>query len=122
MREDNIKIFVKEISKDDFFDFFDNVDIEQYLDERDSDPFDSIWINNFNRVKALVFSKEQLETINEIREMCFKSALRATGDSDLASYITDDIEIIIKDMIYDNNNEWTITDLWASYKNKKLPC
>lgn len=121
MSNEKISDLNKKVSEQVFFEFLNSFDINDYLDSRDTTPFDLIWMENFNRVERLNFTDGQLDEINKIRENCYKSVLRATGNSELASYVVDDFEIICKDIIHDNLNEWTIVQLLGSYENKTLP-
>lgn len=121
MRNEKISDLNEKLSEEAFFEFLNNFDIDKYLDTRDTTPFDLIWMENLNRVERLNFTDGQLDEIDKIRGNCYKSVLRATGNCELASYVVDDFEVICKDIIHDNLNEWTTVKLLGSYENKLLP-
>lgn len=120
--KNNILIYIdSELSNPCFFDFLKKISIDDVLDSRDADPFDALWVGNFNRLEAITFSKEDVEFINRLREKSFKNSFRVINDSEISSRISDDIELIAKDMIIGNVNEWPVTNLWASYKKGEFP-
>ncbi|ACZ76343.1 conserved hypothetical protein [Dickeya parazeae Ech586] len=109
------------LSSPSFFDFLKNLDVDNALDSRDSKTFDSEWMNNFNRLEKEVFSKDDLDFIDILREKSFKLSFKIIKESEIASRISDDIEIIAKDILKGNTNGWPINYLWQSYKNGKFP-
>ncbi|VVM43637.1 hypothetical protein PS664_00421 [Pseudomonas fluorescens] len=111
------------LSKSDFFDFLQGLDIDEALDSRDEDPFDSAWMDDFNAVEAQKskFSKDDLSFIDTLRELSFKRALRASGDSEVSARVSDDIELIAKSFLLHKEDSWSVQCLWQSYKNRKFP-
>ncbi|WP_033569056.1 hypothetical protein [Dickeya undicola] len=109
------------LSSPSFFDFLKNLDVDNALDSRDSKTFDSEWMNNFNRLEKEVFSKDDLDFIDILREKSFKLSFKIIKEPEISSRISDDIEIIAKDILKGNANGWPINYLWQSYKNGKFP-
>ncbi|OSN10546.1 hypothetical protein AU512_08150 [Lonsdalea iberica] len=109
------------LSSPSFFDFLEKLDVDNALNLRDSNPFDSEWMNNFNRLEKESFNKDDLDFIDILREKPFKSSFGIINDHEIASRILDDIEIIAKDILMGNTNGWPAKYLWRSYKNKKFP-
>lgn len=120
--ENNIIICIdNELSNPCFFDFLKKISIDDVLDSRESDPFDTPWMESFNRLEVITFSKEDVEFIDKLREKSFKKSFRVINNPEISSRISDDIELIAKDMIIGNVNEWPVTNLWASYKKGEFP-
>lgn len=111
------------LSKSNFFDFLQGLDSDEALDSRDEDPFDSAWMDDFNAVEAEKgkLSKDDLSFIDTLRELSFKSAFRASGDSEISARVSDDIELIAKNFLLHKEDSWSIQTLWQSYKNQKFP-
>tara|TARA_Y100000296_G_C5158244_1_gene250371 strand:+ start:535 stop:951 length:417 start_codon:yes stop_codon:yes gene_type:complete len=106
------------------FEFLSGVDCESLLDDRDSDPFDSKWVEEFKIVSDIFSSKyktkEDEERIERIREIVFKMVSTITGGGEIASYISDDFELIAKAAFIDYDSSW-VGALLESYMNFKIP-
>lgn len=111
------------LSKSDFFDFLQGLESDEALDSRDEDPFDSAWMDDFNAVEAEKgkLSKDDLSFIDSLRELAFKGAFRASGDSEVSARVSDDIELIAKSFLLHKEDSWSIQALWQSYKSQKFP-
>lgn len=117
LNTNKLKWLDDEISTEGFWNFLDSIDVDEFFDLRDSDSFDSQWIKNFKRLKKEKFSEEYINFINLLREKAFKFAYRVCQNSEIASYISDDIELVSKDMLLGNEDKWTIVYLWNYYKS-----
>ncbi len=113
-------IFIK-ISVPSFFGFLKNLDIDKYLDARDEDPFDSQWMDNFNRLENESFDENDLNIINKIREYSFKESFRVFGSEEISARISDDFELIAKDLALNEKNSWPVNYLWKSYEAGSFP-
>ena len=109
------------VSAPSFFDFLKNLEVDEALDVRDEDPFDSQWIDNFNRLEKEIFDKKDIEFINKIRECVFKEYFKATGNHEISARISDDFELIAKDLALNNKDSWPVNYLWGSYQNGVFP-
>ena len=113
-------IFIK-ISVASFFDFLEKIDIDESLDARDEDPFDSQWMDNFNRLENESFDKDDLNIMNKIREYVFKESFRVVGSDEISARISDDFELIAKDLVLNEKNSWPVNYLWKSYEAGIFP-
>ncbi|MEJ5114937.1 hypothetical protein [Erwinia billingiae] len=104
-----------------FFDFLKKLDIDESLDARDGDPFDSQWMDNFNRLEKNIFDEKDFEIINKIRECVFKQSLKVIGSHEISGRISDDFEIIAKDFALEQIDHWPVSYLWKSYQNSIFP-
>ncbi len=103
---------------------FDSIDLDTILDCRDLPPFDSNWVKCYNEIEnELVknpLSNEDLSTIDIIREKAFKAVSSLTSQHEIASYISDDFDLIAKSMALSSNNAFA-TVLYKSYCDGKIP-
>lgn len=94
-------------------DSFNNINVNDFLDERDEDPFDGDWVNAFNEVKkqfeTLHPERSAIDKIDKIRELAFRSAFSGSNSSDLAGYVSDDFELISKAIVINSDNKWVTT-------------
>ncbi|AQQ39411.1 MULTISPECIES: hypothetical protein [Burkholderia] len=111
-----------EISKPGFFDFFTGLDSDDVLDKRDAASFDDLWMQSFNDVDGLALSADDKNFLDSIREKVFKLSFRASGNSDIAGRVSDDIELISKSMLAGKSDSWPIKVLWDVYKKGGFPC
>ncbi len=95
--------------------FFKNLVIDDFLDRRDSNAFDTRWISDSNKLNNINFSTEDLAYIAQLREITFKFIDQITMNTELAAYLSDDIELIAKSIITEQKNSWAIQQLWKCY-------
>lgn len=95
-------------------------EINAYLDYRDSAPFDTQWVESFNELENQNYSKTLLKQITENQEKVFKGVYKATYSSELASYLSDDVEFIIKAEFVNSQNIF-VKKLIQHYLAEKLP-
>jgi hypothetical protein len=99
-----------------FFDF----DHDEALDKRDQDPFDTEWVRAHRNVKDTPVSAAQEELLLEIRKAAFLGTMEATDNSDLAGYISDDLDLLARGLLADAADPW-LNRLWAHYCEDKFP-
>lgn len=109
------------ISSGAFFVFLNKVSVDDALDMRDSEPFDSKWMSNFKRLEKVSISNEEKELVNSVREKAFKLSFQVIGESEISSCVSDDFELIAKDILLGNKDSWTITYLWSLYRKGIFP-
>ncbi len=92
--------------------------IDNILDARDADPFDSEWM----RVHKLV-AQHQLHAspaVEALRESSFKRAFAITGSPNACGYIADDFGLIADALRAVVSTPW-LSALTASYASGDLP-
>lgn len=108
------------IRTDGFFEkvFFVEGDWDSELDARESSAFDAAW----NASYETLHKKDPTEsaTIRNIREYAFKQTFRLTQNSELASYVSDDLGLIAKAFDSKLANAF-VSRLWSSYFKGQFP-
>ncbi len=102
-------------------DFFDNHDLDDLLDMRDDEEFDSEWMRTYDILNRVEMDEKQKKTIDSIREMSFLMAYNLSGDSDVASCVSDDFELICKAYVIGYDDNW-LNSLIMSYAKGEFPC
>lgn len=97
---------------------------DDLLDARDAEAFAGPWTEADAFATAL-FSKlpdEKRETarVDKIRAYVFKRVYQETQVSDLASYVSDDIDLILKHLLGNMQNGW-VNGLWLFYQAAGIP-
>ncbi|MCA8106050.1 hypothetical protein SB394_13580 [Burkholderia sp. BCCIQ04A] len=110
-----------EISKPGFFDFFTGMDFDGLLEKRDAASFGDLWVQAFSEVDGLDLVVGDRKFLDFIREKAFKLSFRASGNSDIAGRVSDDVELITKSMLAGKSDSWPVRVLWGSYKNRDFP-
>lgn len=103
--------------------FFENVfhadgNWDAELDARDSSAFDAAWNSSYERLHQI--DPTESTTIRDIREYAFKQTFRLTQNSELASYVSDDLGLIAKAFDSKLANAF-VNRLWNSYLQGKFP-
>lgn len=100
-------------------------DWDAILDERDKNPdFESAWRKCFDEIeraweKAAVSSEVSL-MIETIRCEVFLDVSRATNQHEIASYVSDDFDIIARSSVLKWNDSF-IEHLWNTYQSGEIP-
>ena len=97
-------------------------EIINYLDYRDTSPFDEKWVKSYENVNSIKSNKDESFLNNEknLREKVFKNVARITNNYELAEYISDDAGLISSDY-YFNTNDKFIKERYSYYKVGELP-
>ena len=99
-------------------------DLDDVLDERDETEFEKPWLDCSERIKAAWESNPVDEmtttTMDEIRKESFLAVSRATQQHEIASYVSDDFELISKSIALDLNDPYA-TELLETYRSGKIP-
>ena len=97
--------------------------IDDILDNRDNDPFDSEWCRVCGEIEALKteenYKKENEAEFLEISRKVFK-ILESNNCGELSSYVSDDFGMIYDSLILGYKDEW-LDKLINAYENKKIP-
>ena len=103
---------------------FDAVDYNALLDARDADEFSIPWADAWDLATkafdASTTNQKIKERLDSVREHIFKRIYNLTQNSDLASYISDDFDLIIKCLATNTQNAW-VNALWLTYKEGGIP-
>lgn len=112
----NIQKIVTNIKKIDY----SAIDIDQFLDNRDIEEFDREWCNIYNQIDRDNIPEEVMLQSDQYREEVFLKVDEMTGGSELAEYISDDIELLLFADYQNISNEWFLKFV-AKYENGELP-
>ena len=100
---------------------FENCDLEELLDMRDDEEFDSEWMRVYDALNEFEIGDFEKKKIDNIREKSFLKSYNVSGLGDIASCVSDDFEIICKAYLTNYNDMW-VNSLIMSYVNGKFPC
>ena len=98
----------------------DNETIDEILDSRDSNEFESDWLKVSQTLEKKRFSADNVAAIENIRQIAYKKTFDSTNHSELAAYVADDFEMIAKSLLADYNDEW-LNVLFLSYLHGLFP-
>lgn len=99
---------------------FAELDVDDYLAEREDDEFSGQWMQAFERVQGSG-TEAEAEDIRSGREMAYKQVFSLTGDPDLAGYVSDDIGLICTALAGDEVHDGFVHTLQESYLSGRLP-
>lgn len=97
-----------------------SIDVETFLDERDSNEFEEQWLNIYNQIDDKYIPEEVKKTASELRKEVFLFIDRTVGISELSDYISDDIELILFADYLKIHDVW-FDRLIEKYENGELP-
>jgi len=109
------------LSRPSFFAFLSALPLDEMLGFRDAFLFDSRWVEEFNKLINISVDDENIKFINELREKSFKYAFRATANGEISGLISDDIELIGRNIVVGNRSAWPETCLWFTYLRGEFP-
>ena len=100
-------------------------DWDDLLNARDGDEdFEAHWLranSEINRrISNLKVEDELHRLADDIRKASFLAVSRATGQHELASYVSDDFGLITSAVMADYEDPW-LNGLWMAYKNRGVP-
>ena len=102
---------------------FDEDYIDELLDSRDSDPFDTKWCLVYKKINALKNEQNYTENIKKSQGKIREKALmiiKQNTDSELSYYVSDDFGLIYDSLILNYKDEW-LNKLIDEYKNRRIP-
>lgn len=104
---------------------YNALDIDELLDNRDSEEFDSEWIRVYKAVESLKnednYTEIEEKSNSEVREKVFSMINNLSNDGDLAGYISDDFGLIADAKLLGYKDLW-LDKLSSCYENKTIPC
>ncbi|GAA0787781.1 hypothetical protein [Hathewaya limosa] len=102
---------------------FDEDYIDELLDSRDSEQFDTEWCRVSKKINSLKndqnYGNLNKEVQVKIREKVFMIIKQNTG-SELSDYVSDDFGLIYDSLIVNYKDEW-LNKLIKEYKNIRIP-
>ena len=99
---------------------FEGLDVNGYLDERDTSEFADDWIQAFERfVQSSEVAEE--EVLRACRELAFKRTFAYTKNPELSGYVSDDIGLIGAFLLQHELQDSFVEQLLESYRQGTLP-
>ncbi|WP_299009172.1 hypothetical protein [uncultured Shewanella sp.] len=103
---------------------FNNIDLDEALDKRDDDPFDSDWVLANSQMESKFqlqkFDQDVLDLIDVIREKTFKTTSQSIGGGEVSEYVCDDFELISKSILISSSDPW-VASLLKAYLDGEFP-
>lgn len=99
---------------------YEELDIDELLDKRDSDPFDREWIRVFQAIEELKKGKAVADT-REIEKKAYLMVYEKSRSDELAGYISDDFGLIADSKALNYSDEW-LDKLISYYEKSVIPC
>ncbi len=103
---------------------FDELDVDELLDNRDSKVFDTEWVRVYKAIESLKnegnYTAEEVQANSSIRETVFMKIYGLSKDGDLAAYISDDFGLISDAELLGYEDGW-LDKLIACYRKKIIP-
>jgi hypothetical protein len=104
--------------------YYATMDRNAALDARDGDEFAAEWTRLFKEVERrwseAPISAEARATAEVIRRESFLAVSRATGQHEIASYVSDDLDLIVRSRLL-GMAEPLVTTLWDCYDRCRFP-
>ena len=99
---------------------FEELDIDDFLNKRDIEPFDSNWVRVYQIIEELKKGRT-IDSTRDIEKKVYIIVYEQTGNNELAGYISDDFGLIANSKILGYTEEW-LEKLISCYENSLLPC
>lgn len=112
----NIEKIIKNIKEFDY----SSIDVDEFLDDRDIDEFDSEWGNVYAKIDKDEIPDSLRKQSDEYRKEVFLAIDEIIGVSELSEYISDDIELLMFADYLGIDTEW-FSKFAAKYENGELP-
>lgn len=105
--------------------YYARLDCDAALDARDTDAdFDAAWGRHSAEVDqrwAAVSAPAAVQTlVEDIRRESFLAVSRATGQHEIAGYVADDLDLIVRGRLVDLKAEF-LEKLWSAYERGEFP-
>lgn len=104
-------------------DYYAALECDHALDQRDSHrPFDSDWAGIYATTKTRwnAVSAEVRSQVDDIRKRAFLVVSNATGQHEIASYVSDDFDLLCRCQVLGIEHP-IIEHLWLSYQSGTFP-
>jgi hypothetical protein len=104
--------------------YYADLDCDNMLDLRDGDEFEEMWMKHSTIINELwlasAMNKDTLKQLDKIRKTAFLLVSKATAQHEIASYVADDLELIVKAKLLGAKYEF-IEVLFCVYENGQFP-
>ena len=100
-------------------DIFSEINIEELLDNRDSEEFDQSWSQAFEEVEASKALKD-IPDNSKVRRLAFDKVYEHGPGGELAEYVSDDFGLIYDAYELEYNNPW-LNRLFQRYIEGEIP-
>lgn len=105
--------------------YYARLDCDTALDARDTDTsFDAAWGRHYAEVDqrwaATAASAEVRALVEDIRRESFLAVSRATGQHEIAGYVSDDLDLIVRGRLVGLKAEF-LEKLWSVYERGEFP-
>lgn len=97
------------------------IDIDEALDKRDVEPFDSDWIKAHAKVSDEDIDTRDRPSLVELREAAYLRCYKLTQNSELSGFVADDFGLIGTYLLLDERDDW-VNALWCAYRDGHFPC
>ncbi|WP_046213009.1 hypothetical protein [Paenibacillus wulumuqiensis] len=101
-------------------DMREQLDIERYLDYRDSADFDTAWNHAYQQLRREGLTPAEEEQVQEWCRQAFDQIIRAFDSSELAAYVSDDMDLVFCAHLLGVDHEF-IQELAGHYVQGELP-
>lgn len=99
---------------------FESVSVDTVLDGRSDPDFEAEWLRIFEDTKRFPVTAEQELQLLKLREAAFKAVFAGYGDPEICSYVTDDWDMIARNLVFSRNNGF-LNALVESYSKGQIP-
>ena len=101
------------------------LDHDMILDRRDNDAlFEAQWMQCYNQVedqwRSADINQELTILRDDVRRESFLSVSRATAQHEIASYVSDDFDLIVRGSLLGMNDDF-LNILWNAYNRNEIP-
>jgi hypothetical protein len=105
--------------------YYARLDCDAALDARDrTGEFDLAWVRACNQVEGLwavaAVGPELRSLAEDIRREGFLAVSQATGQHEIASYVSDDLDVIVRSRLVDFQDPF-LDRLWQDYERSVFP-
>ena len=105
--------------------YFADLDCDGALEVRDRDPtFCSSWVAAFDQVnrrrKLRKINAAVIAVAEELRREAFLVVSQATRQHEIASYVSDDFDLIVRARVLDFEDPF-VNQLWLAYEKGAFP-
>jgi hypothetical protein len=105
--------------------YFSELDCDAALDARDGDSeFEAAWVRLYKQLERrwpeAAISEHLRSLAEDIRRESFLAVSRATRQHEIASYVSDDFEIIVRGRLLGETDPY-LEQLWRVYERGEFP-
>ena len=106
-------------------DVIQTLDHDSILDARDGDAeFEAQWKRCYDEIETkwptANVNKESAALVDDIRRESFLTVSRATTQHEIASYVSDDFDIIVRGSLVGLDDDF-LNSLWEAYNRNEIP-